>query len=436
MVDDELDTSRRRVVETVGVATVWGTAGCLRLSGGGDSTATGAGSQGGSTATRAPATATQSPRGTAESDPAGATFEFTYRTDSRAVVVTYDGGGRLRAGAVRIESTTGNQIAWPELGSTIARSDEVLSSGATAVLGPDVLNWGDPIRPDETIRVVFDGGQSVVTLGRYSSSTESDAATDSSSTESDAATDSSSTESDAATATVSDGVEISFSDSVTGSVTSETSNGAVVAARPAIDLQPATPVRQSVRFEITNVDTGDTVEVRVTSEQTPETLAVILNVNDAGGELKTTDTMLNCWTGSTFVDLNVEVDGDKTTFTSDDYGTYRITMFDAGGRVAQTDTHVVPVNHQLGFEHTVEDGSLQFGFDAGELPSDASLNAVVDTDGQRIVAEETSYEQSSNRYVGRVSTDDIPSGTHTVRVTVSESGTGIRFLSLEGTVSV
>jgi hypothetical protein len=429
MEDDEFVSSRRRILETGALVTVGGTVGCLRLSGSAGETATNtspetesatatprgtATPQGTATdSTQTPSesdTATQSPDGTPESEPENAAFEFEFRPADQQLAVTYTGGGRLRAGTVWLESTGGKRVTWPKLGSTLAAAEEVLTEGATAVLGPQILNWATPVGRDETIRVVFRGEGSPSTLARFTPPE---------------------TASPTEAQTSSLDVEIGFSRNVSGI----DGNGTVVTANPSIDLRPPPAMRRAFSFEVENVDTGKSVTVAVESDEAPETLAAIFDINGAQGRVKRLEGTLDCWNDSRFVEVDVGIDGDEATFSEQNYAEYRITMRDEESVVDRTEPHVVPVAHPLEFEHSVEDGILEFSFNAGELPADADIHAVIPTPSGDVTVTDTEYDPSANRYVGRVSADAVPSGTYTARMTISEAATGIRILTLEGDVS-
>jgi len=96
----------------------------------------------------------------------GANFEFEYDGQAQQVTVQFNGGADIVAGNLELQSSAGVQVVWSELGSTVANSDERITSEATATLGDDILNWDHAIGRDETIRVVHVGGDPA-TLGRF-----------------------------------------------------------------------------------------------------------------------------------------------------------------------------------------------------------------------------------------------------------------------------
>ncbi|QOS12718.1 putative secreted glycoprotein [Haloferax gibbonsii] len=97
----------------------------------------------------------------------GANFTFEYAEDSQQVTIRFNGGADIIAGDLQVRSSTGIQTGWAQLGSTITGPDERISAGSTAVLGEDILNWGQSVSLSETIRVVHVGRGSPATLGRF-----------------------------------------------------------------------------------------------------------------------------------------------------------------------------------------------------------------------------------------------------------------------------
>lgn len=137
--------NRRKYLATLGALGVAGVAGCSQ----GDSTTE--------------PTQTDEPN----SNPDGANFTFEYDSQAQQVTIEYTGGAAIRAGNLQVRSSTGIQTEWSELGSTNTASDAQLSGGATAVIGTNVLNWGQAVGPNETIRLVFAAGNGPSTLGRF-----------------------------------------------------------------------------------------------------------------------------------------------------------------------------------------------------------------------------------------------------------------------------
>lgn len=144
-------TVRRRRFFTSGVAlAVLGTSGCLRLD-----------TESQDTGPAEPSTAA------AQSDVDAAQFEFEYEPAGNAVTITYTGGGSLIGRNLQVRTTAGTEVPWPQLGSTVAAPDEPLERGARATLGPDVLNWEQPVERSERIRVVYTGTGAPATLDRF-----------------------------------------------------------------------------------------------------------------------------------------------------------------------------------------------------------------------------------------------------------------------------
>ena len=138
--------TRRSYLRALGVTGALGLAGCSQITGNDER----------STATRVPT-----------SSLGDATFTFEYAADSRKVTIQFNGGADIIASELQVRSSTGAQVGWAQLGSTITGPDERISAGATAVLGRDILNWGQPVGAGETIRLVHVGQDSPATLGRF-----------------------------------------------------------------------------------------------------------------------------------------------------------------------------------------------------------------------------------------------------------------------------
>jgi len=97
----------------------------------------------------------------------GANFSFEYAAEQEQVTIQYNGGASVVAGNLQVRSSAGLRVQWPQLGSTVADPDAFISTGATAVLGAGILNWGEPIGDNDTIRLVHVGRDAPATLGRF-----------------------------------------------------------------------------------------------------------------------------------------------------------------------------------------------------------------------------------------------------------------------------
>ena len=96
-----------------------------------------------------------------------ASFEFRYDAQGRQATIEYTGGAPLRGGNIQIRTESGTQVTWSELGSTTTDIDQRLEAGSTAELGEDVINWGEPVASDASIRLVYTGQETPATLGRF-----------------------------------------------------------------------------------------------------------------------------------------------------------------------------------------------------------------------------------------------------------------------------
>jgi len=138
-------STRRRYLQLLGATGLAGVAGCSQF-----------GSTGQKTATELPT-----------SNLGGANFTFEYTAQQQQVTIQFNGGARIAGGSLEVRSSAGPAVTWTQLGSTVAGENERLSEGTTAVLGEEILNWGQPVGQEETIRLVFVGGDGPSTLGRF-----------------------------------------------------------------------------------------------------------------------------------------------------------------------------------------------------------------------------------------------------------------------------
>lgn len=139
---DERRHISRRTVLAAGLTAVVSTAGC---SAGGNAT----------------------PTPTETESFGGARFAYKYTAESETLLIQFTGGATLTGGDVEVQNTRGKQVTWAELGSTAAGSSEEIQADATAELGPDVVNWDEPVKRDDTIRLIDIGKQPPVTLSEF-----------------------------------------------------------------------------------------------------------------------------------------------------------------------------------------------------------------------------------------------------------------------------
>lgn len=98
-------------------------------------------------------------------------FEFQYAAEKRQLSIEYTGGARLKGGNIQLQTESGRQVTWAELGSTVVNPNDRLEAGATAVIGETIINWGRPITSGELVRLVYTGQETPATLGRYTAPT-------------------------------------------------------------------------------------------------------------------------------------------------------------------------------------------------------------------------------------------------------------------------
>jgi len=114
-------------------------------------------------------------------DVSSVTFSFAYRPSAEggpAVRIEHASGDGLPAGEVRIRTSDGDSALWSELGSTSERADEDVTTGASARVGPEVVNWPSAVPPTESVTVLYvPGEQSVTELNRFDPPTPTPTAT-------------------------------------------------------------------------------------------------------------------------------------------------------------------------------------------------------------------------------------------------------------------
>jgi hypothetical protein len=410
MRDDQDAPSRRRFLRTGLLGTVLGTAGCLRFAGGGNETTEPATTEretagtetSTNTATPVPtptptSTPAPTPMPTPTSEPEGADFLFTYDDVTRQLVIRYIGGGRLRAGSLDIRGSNGKSVGWPALGSTDASPSEILESGATATLGPDVRNWGRVPKPDETVRVVFVGQGSPATLGRF-------------------------TVPETAPGPVTVTPIDSFAFSRAGLSFQDDEDH--LATLPSVWFSPdgertAVEINELNTFEITNTDTGAAVTVSIDDHRSVVVEDLSFQLYDKMGEFSST---LNVRATATSDDdnpnryLSASVEGDADTFSEKTFADYKVTLLKDGATMDATDVQRLPVGHPKEFEVTVGE-TVEASFNAGEIPGAALQESWLRTqDDTTLRPRELQYDESTNRYVARFDGSGISEGTHRVVV--------------------
>jgi len=93
---------------------------------------------------------------------------FRFEQSDERLRIIYEGGGSLVAQQLEIRSTAGTVASWNQLGSTQAQAETALSSSATATIGPEVVNWEQPVVAGTVIRVVYMiDGESPTTLATF-----------------------------------------------------------------------------------------------------------------------------------------------------------------------------------------------------------------------------------------------------------------------------
>lgn len=229
----------------------------------------------------------------------------------------------------------------------------------------------------------------------------------------------------------------------------DSSTGAGVrTARPGLDLFPRTTVLPAHAFEIENVDTGDTLTVRVDSDERPDADAATFFINNPDGSLRGDATELTCWTltdtGATSVQLETTIAGDSSVFHGGNPGTptyfdYRVTMLLGNSAVDATSEHLIPIAHPAQFDYTAEDGVLRYSWNGEHLPSDTSRTVSHLFTASGTVPAAVSYDAAADRLVGTIEPadpDEVPHGTYTVAMTVKDPATGWRVISFRDEVEI
>lgn len=211
-----------------------------------------------------------------------------------------------------------------------------------------------------------------------------------------------------------------------------------VSAWPSVSFSTPVEIDGRTSFEITNTDTERSVTVSVTSDRSAIGRNVALIVYDYEGRLRDGNEVVSVTPPDAdgTVRLDATVEGDSATFSEKTFASYRVTMSKGGTVVGSTGAQEYPIGHQKAFASSVEDGTLEWSFDAGELPSDADRTGWVQTDEEKIDASEVEYDAASNRFVASVPTDRVPKGSHLGAIRLRDSETNVYLVKLEGPVTV
>lgn len=218
-------------------------------------------------------------------------------------------------------------------------------------------------------------------------------------------------------------------------------NGTYVSANAAVGLFPTRKLLPAYSFDIERLSTGEVIRVSVElNSRPPDARGAIFDFYDWEGRLARNSPRppgsIEVWNGSEFVPVDYSLSGDLDIFRGGtSYDEYEVTLHRGGGTVDTTSRHLVPIRHEKQFEDTnVDDGdTLQLSFNASGLPSDADLQAIIDPGSTRIIA--PTYYHDGGRYYAELGADALDSGDHFVRMTVSDSSTGFRIISLSGQFS-
>jgi len=103
--------------------------------------------------------------GSDDADPSESEFEFSRgRTEGRGTVqIEYAAGDSLAAGDVEIRTSDGDAAVWSALGSTTEAAEDSIQTGATARLGPGVINWPSAVESGERVSVLYVPNEDSVT---------------------------------------------------------------------------------------------------------------------------------------------------------------------------------------------------------------------------------------------------------------------------------
>lgn len=97
-----------------------------------------------------------------------ANFTFEYNAEAQQVTIECTESGGINGGDLQIRHESEREALWAELGSTTAGPNEEINTGATAVIGPDILNWETPIQYEETVRLIYVEKETPTTLEQFS----------------------------------------------------------------------------------------------------------------------------------------------------------------------------------------------------------------------------------------------------------------------------
>lgn len=218
-------------------------------------------------------------------------------------------------------------------------------------------------------------------------------------------------------------------------------NGTDVAANAAIGFFPTRKLIPAYTFDIERLSSGDVLSVSLESKQVPDVRGAIFDIYDWIGRLARNSPRpsgtIQVWTGSEFVSVDYSLEGDFSIFEGGtSYDEYRVTLYRGRSEVDSTSQHVVPIGHPLDFHDGIVDNgqTFRFSFNASGLPGDAQLHAVIDP-GPSPIFVPTLYHESG-RYFGEIDADTLVNGDHLVRMTVTDSSTSFRIISLAGNFEI
>lgn len=232
-------------------------------------------------------------------------------------------------------------------------------------------------------------------------------------------------------------VDIEFSDKASGT----TGQPPFIAANPTVDFSKKFKLVPAISFDVENKRTGDSLTVSVDSNQVPDALSAILDINDADGTLKQPsreDRGVVVLTPDGFVKLDYTVSGDITTLADSagvPYDEFQVTMGIGGSEVDDTSDHLLPIKHQIDYSDAIVDNgdTYRFSFNANGLPTDPRLQVAIRTTGGRVTMPPKGdrLEYDSGRYMGEIEINELPSTEIDVlRMTVRDSSTNFIIISL------
>ena len=116
-------------------------------------------------------------------------------------------------------------------------------------------------------------------------------------------------------------------------------------------------------LEITNEDTGESIEMVFTEEGTLDGNSIDIGPYDVTGDLVGSVTRVD--------DIEVSIEGDETIFNTERVANYRVTLYQDGVEQGATPAKPFGIGYTLDAEVTDTDGTIEIAVPRDEMPADA-----------------------------------------------------------------